>query len=163
MPAQIIAPFRGKHDHSQCLGEALAAAERLCKEKGLRLTPLRRHVLELVWQSHKPARAYDILDQLKERGYRPAPPTAYRALEFLAQAGLIHRIESLNAFVGCADPDARHAGQFFICDECDAIAEIYDSALLDALDRHATELGFETHDQTIEIRGLCARCTASAD
>ena len=130
----------------------------MCSGLGLRLTPLRRQVLELVWESHAPARAYDILARLKERGHRPAPPTAYRALEFLEQAGLIHRIESLNAFVGCGDPAARHSGQFFICEDCGSIAEIYDPALRDKIDIHAGAMGFTPRGHTIEVRGRCADC-----
>lgn len=158
MTARVIAPFHGGHDHEQCLSRALENAERLCRDQGLRFTALRRHALELVWRSHKPVGAYDVMDGLRKRGHRPAPPTAYRALEFLHDAGLIHRIESLNAFVGCADPESSHAGQFFICDQCHRVAEIDDTRLLKQIARHADELGFATRDQTIEIRGRCADC-----
>jgi Fur family zinc uptake transcriptional regulator len=158
MGSRVITPFKGQHDHGRCLDDALKTAEEVCAEAGLRLTPLRRQVLELVWRSHTPARAYEILEELKELGHRPAPPTAYRALDFLERAGLIHRIESLNAFVGCADPGARHAGQFFICERCDAIAEISDPSLIDALQEHAERLGFAPRTRTIEVRGTCARC-----
>lgn len=162
MGSRVITPFRGKHNHRRCLDDALKEAEQVCAAAGLRLTPLRRQVLELVWHSHTPARAYEILDRLKELGHRPAPPTAYRALDFLERAGLIHRIESLNAFVGCADPGARHAGQFFICERCDAIAEISDPSLIDALQGHAERLGFLPRTRTIEVRGVCARCSADS-
>ncbi len=158
MSVRVIAPFHGGHDHERCLSRALENAERVCRAQGLRFTALRRHALELVWRSHKPVGAYDVMDGLRKLGHRPAPPTAYRALEFLYDAGLIHRIESLNAFVGCADPELLHAGQFFICDRCNRVAEIDDTRLIKQITRHADELGFTTRDQTIEIHGRCADC-----
>ena len=99
------------HDHSQCVDSALADADALCARQGVRLTALRRRVLELVWQSHKPLGAYDILGTLSEEdGRRAAPPTVYRALDFLMENGLIHRIASLNAFIGCVRPEHSHQG-----------------------------------------------------
>src|SRR5690606_10698879 len=89
------------HDHEQCVSDALAAAEQVCERSGARLTPVRRGVLGLVWQSHRPMGAYDLLDTLaREDDRRPAPPTVYRALDFLQEHGLVHRIASLNAFIG---------------------------------------------------------------
>lgn len=158
MTTTIIAPFHGPHDHNDCLDEAIRNAEERCRDEGLRLTELRKRVLTLVWKSHKPQRAYDILQGLEDFGHRPAPPTAYRALEFLVQAGLIHRIESLNAYIGCADPNQHHTSQFFICDACDAVAEIQDTALTRKLTKNAVELGFTPRQQTIEIHGLCEDC-----
>ena len=109
-----IAPLASRpHDHSHCVHSALSEADVLCAQKGLRLTALRRRVLELVWQSHKPLGAYDILAVLSEQdGRRAAPPTVYRALDFLLDNGLVHRIASLNAFIGCSHPEHAHQGQF---------------------------------------------------
>lgn len=88
------------HDHSRCVTHALTEAESICTRQGLRLTALRKRVLELVWHSHKPLGAYDILGVLSEEdGRRAAPPTVYRALDFLLENGLVHRIASLNAFI----------------------------------------------------------------
>jgi Fur family zinc uptake transcriptional regulator len=161
MNVRVIAPFHGGHDHDQCLADAVERAERVCRANGLRFTRLRRHVLELVWRSHKPVGAYEIMEGLRRLGHRPAPPTAYRALEFLHQAGLVHRIESLNAFVGCADPETAHGGQFLICDQCHRVAEIDDRRLSRQIARHAGELGFTSRAQTIEIHGRCAECESS--
>jgi len=158
MSVRVIAPFHGGHDHEACLARALENAERVCRCRGLRFTRLRRHVLELVWRSHKPVGAYDVMEGLRKLGHRAAPPTAYRALEFLHRAGLVHRIESLNAFVGCADPESLHAGEFFICDECHRVAEVEDTGLNRQISRHADELGFAARNQTIEIHGRCADC-----
>jgi Fur family zinc uptake transcriptional regulator len=92
------------HQHEHCVHDALAAAEVLCAKRGVRLTAIRKRVLELVWASHQPLGAYAILDKLTNEGHKPAPPTVYRALEFLLEHGLIHRIASLNAFLGCIHP-----------------------------------------------------------
>ncbi len=177
MPAfnNASASFSGdRHDHRACVEVALATAARLCLERRARLTPLRRRVLELVWRGHAPVGAYDILGRLsaehgtaaKEKGTaaeqgtrRPtAPPTVYRALEFLLAQGLIHRIESLNAYVGCVHPDGAHGGQFLICTGCGATAEVHDPRVDAAVARRAEELGFAVARKTIEVEGLCPPC-----
>lgn len=159
MTTTIIAPFHGPHDHGDCLEEALRVAEESCRARGLRLTEVRKQVLALVWQSHKPQRAYDVIAGLNKLGHKPAPPTTYRALDFLQQAGLIHRIESLNSYIGCADPKVTHSSQFFICDQCAAVAEVQDTGLNQKLAGNADQLGFTPRNQTIEIHGLCRDCT----
>lgn len=147
-----------QHDHDGCVAAALDTAERVCRERGLRLTGLRRRVLELVWNSHKPAGAYEILDSLNREGKRTAPPSVYRALEFLIEAELVHRLDSLNAFVGCPDPSSSHTGQFLICRRCRSVAEL-DDADIDALvERKAAALGFTAVRQMVEIQGLCRNC-----
>jgi Fur family zinc uptake transcriptional regulator len=97
---------------------ALRGAERLCTTQGLRLTPIRRRVLELIWQSHRPSGAYEILGQLAAEGRKPSPPTVYLALGFLLAHGLAHRVSSRNAFVGCDHPGEEHMAQIFLCDHC---------------------------------------------
>jgi len=155
----VVSPFRRRgHDHAHCVAAALAAAEGLCAERGVRLTPLRRRVLELVWQSHRPVKAYDLLDQLRGDRQRAAPPTVYRALEFLRNEGLIHRLESLNAFVGCGDPRHAHAGQFLICRCCQAVAELSDPEINRLIGARADALGFRLGAQTIELDGVCPAC-----
>jgi Fur family zinc uptake transcriptional regulator len=106
--------------------------------------------------------AYHILDALKRRHPGAAPPTVYRALEFLSEQGLIHRIESLNAYVGCDRPDQQHVSQFLICERCNATAELGDPAIAAAVTRRAGDLGFAVARQTIEVRGLCPRCRHGA-
>jgi Fur family zinc uptake transcriptional regulator len=151
-----------RHDHETCVETALDRAATLCAERGARLTDLRRDVLALVWEGHEPVGAYHILDALKRRHPGAAPPTVYRALEFLSGQGLIHRIESLNAYVGCDRPDQRHVSQFLICERCNATAELDDPAITAAVARRAGDLGFAVERQTIEVRGLCPRCRAAA-
>lgn len=153
---------RRRHDHKRCVEDALDAVERLCAVRGLRFTTLRRRVLELVWRGHRPVRAYDVLARLG-RGHRgAAPPTVYRALDFLLEHGFVHRIESLNAYVGCGDPGARHAGQFLICRRCQATAELDDPTIARTIDKKARRIGFAPDRQTIEVMGLCPDCARHA-
>ncbi len=146
------------HDHDHCITSAMDAASALCARRGARLTAQRRRVLELVWRSHAPQGAYAILETLYRDGHPAAPPTVYRALDFLLAQGLIHRIESLNAFVGCPTPHTSHPGHFLICDGCGAAAEVNDRRLRAAIRRSAGDIGFKVERQTIELRGLCPEC-----
>ena len=157
-------PAKGSHghDHRHCIEDAVAAAERLCSEKGLRFTPLRRRVLELVWSSHKPVGAYALLDELRNEDLGSAPPTVYRALDFLMEQGFVHKIESQNAFVACLDLDHAHRSQFILCTECGKSVELLDDSLSTSLDRRAAELGFAVTQQIVEIRGICPDCRAKA-
>lgn len=164
----ILAPFQPKnHDHRKCVSEAIAAAEARCARDGRSFTPLRRRVLELVWSSHGPVGAYDLLDALRTERRGAAPPTIYRALEFLMENGLIHRIESLNAYVGCGNPDdhsdQHHGGQFLICRDCGSVAELDDPKIARAVATRAGALGFQVEQQTVEVTGLCPRCDGGGD
>ncbi|WXL26115.1 Fur family transcriptional regulator [Ectopseudomonas mendocina] len=151
------------HDHSHCVHHALTEAENICARQGLRLTALRKRVLELVWQSHKPLGAYDILAVLSEEdGRRAAPPTVYRALDFLLENGLVHRIASLNAFVGCSHPEHAHQGHFFICRDCNAAIELESPAISEAISLCAENVGFAVESQTVEVVGQCSGCRGSA-
>jgi len=151
-----------RHDHESCVETALDRAATLCAKRGARLTDLRRDVLALVWEGHEPVGAYHVLDALRRKHPGAAPPTVYRALEFLSEQGLIHRIESLNAYVGCDRPDQRHVSQFLICERCNATAELDDPAITAAVARRAGDLGFAVARQTIEVRGLCPRCRGAS-
>lgn len=142
------------HDHESCIDAALDRAAALCARRGARLTELRRQVLELVWRGHQPVGAYDLLARMG----RAAPPTVYRALDFLIEHGLVHRIESLNAYVGCDRPEATHQSQFLICTNCGVAAELDDPDLAAAAARRAAQLGFTVERQTVELRGRCPRC-----
>lgn len=148
-----------RHDHRHCIRQALADAERLCESKRLRLTPLRRRVLELIWQNHQPSGAYDLLDQLAaESDSRPAPPTVYRALEFLQTHGLVHRLASLNAYLGCPHPDHAHRGLFLICRHCHASVEVTSADVDSAIDESAKALGFTVEQEWVEVLGVCKAC-----
>jgi Fur family zinc uptake transcriptional regulator len=136
----------------------MKAAERLCADSGEKLTELRKRVLELVWASHKPVGAYQLLDSLKKDGRSAAPPTVYRALEFLLAQGLVHRVESLNAYIGCTHPGERHATQFLICRRCGTAVELDDPRIAAAIDTSAARIGFEVGARTVEVAGTCADC-----
>lgn len=145
----------------------VAAVEAACRERGLRLTPIRARVLGLIAQDGKPVKAYDLLDRIRA-GNRDddagagaaAPPTVYRALDFLLANGFIHKLESVNAFVACHHPStAQHSVPFLICDRCHAAVELEDKQVVAALDERARALGFVPQAQTLEVHGLCARCS----
>lgn len=156
----ILSPFqKPSHNHNKCIASALASAEAQCRAQGLRLTNIRRRVLELVWHRHAPVKAYEVLEELQKENPRTAPPTVYRAIEFLTEAGLVHRIESLNAFVGCGKPESEHSGQFLICNQCGMVAEMDDPRITRLLDKEAEQLDFKVELQTVEIRGLCPQCS----
>lgn len=148
------------HDHDRCIEDALSAAEQICARNGARLTELRRRVLELIWQSHKPVTAYDLLDRLKAEKRNAAPPTIYRALDFLRDNGLVHRLSALNAFLGCAHPEDLHRGAFLICTNCHAVSEVCDSERLQtAIADEADARKFTITNRMIEILGLCRDCS----
>lgn len=158
-----ISPFPSEcHDHNACIRAAIAQARGVCEKQGGRLTTQRRQVLELLWQEHKPVGAYELLERLRGAGVKAAPPTVYRALEFLLSHGLIHRIESLNAYTGCTAPGTPHHGQFLVCSQCRRVAELDEQDINHQLDASARRLGFEIERQTVEISGLCPGCREPA-
>lgn len=147
-----------RHDHGSCVKDALARADALCATRGVRLTAQRARVLELVWSSHKPRGAYAILEDLSADGKRVAPLTVYRALDFLLEQGLIHRIESQNAFVGCPDPGTAHMGQFLVCTCCGEATELTDPRIAAIIAESAAARGFTIKRQTVEVTGICPAC-----
>jgi len=150
----------------------LDRAEAMCAARGGRLTELRREVLGLILDAKGPTGAYDLLEGLRATRHKAAPPTVYRALDFLLEQGLIHKLARLSAFVGCvAEPHAHdhghehdhsHAAQFLICRKCGKVSELEDEALSRALAEAATRLGFAVSGATIEAEGLCAGCGKAA-
>ena len=147
------------HDHTRCTAEAIAHAEARCAERGERLTPMRRRVLEVLAGSHKPLGAYEIIELIAGAGTRPAPITIYRALDFLRHNGLVHRIESRNAFLACVrDHAAEPAVAFLICERCGAVGEAPAAAVASSLAAAARSAGFTPQLSVIEITGTCAHC-----
>ena len=149
------------HDHSTCSGDLLTHAETQCSASGARLTPVRRRTLEILAESHRAMGAYDVLERLKEDGFGSQPPVAYRALEFLVEQGLAHRVRRLNAFTACSHPGTPHSPAFFICRVCDSVAETAVPELRDALQAAADRLGFTVERANLEALGLCPGCAAS--
>ncbi len=146
------------HHHVHDADAFVREVEQACNERELRLTPLRRDVLELVAQAGKPVKAYDLLDQLQERHANPAPPTVYRSLDFLLEQGFIHKLESINAFVSCFHPGEDHQVPFLICDRCKNAIEVCDEQVADLITRQARALGFRAQAQTLEVHGVCREC-----
>jgi len=148
-----------QHNHQHCIETALAQARLRCKAQGARLTSQREQVFTLIWQSHKPLGAYTLMDMLAaESTKRVAPPTVYRALDFLLEYQLIHRIHSLNAFIGCTHPDDHHGNSFMICEDC-GIAIEFASDQQDQNMLHMAEMfGFTVKSQSIEVVGCCQQC-----
>ncbi len=143
----------------------VTAVEHACHERGLRLTAIRARVLGLVAAAGKPIKAYDLLELVREGegAGAAAPPTVYRALDFLLSNGFIHKLESVNAFVACHHPSTdQHSVPFLICNRCHSAVELEDLDVVEALDARARALGFVPQAQTLEVHGLCARCVAAA-
>lgn len=151
-------PAFRQHDHGECARSLMDAAHDLCAKRGLRLTPVREKVLELLLKSHAPLGAYAILSELASAGFRAQPPVAYRALDFLVENGLAHRIEKINAFVACSQPRKEHSPIFMICNDCHQVAETSVKPQSSSLDRTARAIGFNIQHTVVEAQGLCAQC-----
>ncbi len=136
----------------------VARAERLCAARGQRFTPLRRRVLRLIAEAERPLGAYDLLASLAAERDRVAPPTIYRALDFLAAQGLIHRVHSKNAFVVCRAAEAPHSAALLICADCGRVREVPCDALERHVVAHASDFDFAVESVAVEVRGRCAAC-----
>jgi len=137
-------------------------AEQYCQENGLNFTPVRRKVLEILLKKNTAIGAYEILDLLREAGFKNQPPVAYRALDFLVQNGFAHKIEQLNSFIGCTHPGKDHSPAFMICRNCDSVSE--EEALVRnfSVSQIALKAGFTVEKAVIEARGLCHSCASLA-
>ena len=162
MAHDCTAPQHHVHDAAGFV----AAVERACNERGLRLTPIRARVLGLVADAGQPIKAYDLLDRIRidksgdgEGAGAAAPPTVYRALDFLMENGLVHRIESRNSFLACAhDHDETSMVAFLICDHCGSVGEIPAAPVAQSLNAAARATGFAPKLSVVEIAGTCAHC-----
>lgn len=149
------------HNHALCTSELLARAVRICERDGARLTPLRRKVLVSVAESHHAAGAYDIIDRLAKTGPRPAPISIYRALDFLLGHGLVHKIESRNAFVACTHGEHEADAILLICEDCGVVAEMDADGAISGLTKRAMAMGFATTSTIVEMTGCCTRCAGN--
>lgn len=140
------------------LTSLFTAAETWCTQRGEKLTPIRRDVLGLLLAQGTSMKAYDILSALQKQKPNAAPPTVYRALDFLVTLGLAHRLDSLNAFVACTDYSAPHHGVLLICEQCHGVTELPPTAWADAMHHDAHRHGFEIAGHELEIRGRCSAC-----
>ncbi len=150
--------------HAVPVNAVLDAAEIHCHQRGLRLTPQRRAVLDALAKARGPLGAYDLIEALRSDGARgPAPIAIYRALDFLKENGFIHRLESLNAFIAC--PHHHTHGEkvvFLICESCRHVEEATGKPLDEALAKLAHAHGFTPARQVVELAGTCRHCHPSA-
>jgi len=149
------------HHHVDDAAAFIAVVQRVCAERGLRLTPIRANVLRLRAAAEKPVKAYELLDWVRAgKGVgADAPPTVYRALDFLMANGFVHKLASVNSFVACHHPSShQHSVPFLICNSCHNAVELEDSEIVRLLDARARALGFKPQAQTLEVHGLCANC-----
>lgn len=152
-----------EHDHTHCAGDILAYADKQVSDKGLRLTPVRRATLEILLSDHRAMGAYEVLEKLQEKGFGNQPPVAYRALEFLVDNGLAHRVQRLNAFAACTQPAKRHRPVFLICKTCEQVAEADATEVQDALSAAAAKADFAIERVNVEVLGLCPSCREDAE
>lgn len=152
----------GAHDHAHCSTDAMARADALVQASGARLTPVRRRVLQILLEQHRAMGAYDVLQRLAAEGLGSQPPVAYRALDFLVEQGLAHRVDRLNAFTACMHPGEVHAPAFLICRQCHTVAEAAAAPVRAALDKAAGIVGFVIEASNVEALGLCPLCAAGA-
>ena len=148
--------IHNSHDTEACL----LAAEATCLGHGLRLTKLRRGILEVLLEARAPVKAYDIIEKMRLKGERLTPATVYRVLDFLLQYGLVHRINALNAFVSCTGSHDEHSMLMFVCSQCQQTKEMEDPALYKAMRTRLDELGMTLRDNCIEIQGTCNKCSS---
>jgi Fur family zinc uptake transcriptional regulator len=151
------------HDHNRCTADGLTHAEQVLKARAQKFTPIRRQVLQALLSSHRPLGAYEVIDELAKSMPRPAPITAYRALDFLMANGLVHRIESRNAYLACAhDHEATAMVAFLICERCGSVGEIPALPVAQSLNSAARATGFAPKLSVVEITGTCAHCQKDA-
>ncbi|MDC1427825.1 transcriptional repressor [Rhodospirillaceae bacterium] len=150
-------------DHGVCVTTALEVADRICSEKQLKFTKLRQDILRMIWEEHVPQKAYDLLDKLQTTNYSAKPATVYRTLDFLLKNGFIHKVASLNAFVGCSDPSNHEECYFLICDSCNEISEYCDPTISSAIRTITDKNQFMVLNTTLEIAGKCNECAQILD
>ncbi|ANF58106.1 Fur family transcriptional regulator [Halotalea alkalilenta] len=153
-------------DHTASAEQLVDIAEQRCRELGVRFTPIRRRVFELVSDTPGGLKAYELLDRLSTEHASARPPTVYRALDFLMEQGLVHRIESQNAFVACPCPEPRpdhHGGfQLMICRACGRVEEMHRLEVTALMSQLVAEHGYTLERQTVELVGLCPDCRSAA-
>lgn len=154
-------------NHMQCVTvspkKALAMAEAYCRKRGEKLTPIRRKVLELLLAAGRATKAYSLLDEMRTIHPGSVPPTVYRALDFLLSAGLVHRIESINAFTVCHDLTRCRHGVLVVCRQCNNVTEVHQPKLREAIATQIEHTGYQLANDDIELKGVCAACQATEE
>ncbi|MBZ0262390.1 MAG: transcriptional repressor [Hyphomicrobiales bacterium] len=150
------------HDHACCTADLIARAERTCERRGSKLTGQRRDILASVAQSHSAVGAYDIIERMAGHGPRPAPITVYRALDFLLAHGLVHKIESRNAFVACSHSHEGQPAALLICETCGTVSELDAPEVFERITAKARAQKFSPAKTMIEMSGTCGACARAA-
>lgn len=145
---------------SSAISAQLRTAELLCQQRGKRLTPIRRHVLQLLLQQHRSLKAYELLEQIRSKHPNAAPPTVYRALDFLVEQGLAHRLDASNAWTACHDAGGDPHDLLVVCTDCGVVAELSDPGLNRQLAVRVAQTGFELSGHETELRAVCQHCRA---
>lgn len=146
------------NDRAAAIAHSLREAEDVCAAQGVRLTKMRRAILEDLLASDGPVKAYDLIEHMRVKGMRLTPATVYRTLDFLLQYNLIHRINSMSAFVPCTGSHDEHALLMFVCSECRQTKELDDPVLYESMRARLGELGMSLQENSIEIQGRCRKC-----
>lgn len=136
----------------------LETAHTLCESRGRRLTPIRRKVLEILLQQGRSVKAYELLELIRDDLAGAAPPTVYRALDFLVEEGLVHRLDAINAWTACRDAAGEPHDLLVVCTSCGLVAELRDPALTERLADKVAQAGFRLSGHETELRGLCKAC-----
>ena len=139
--------------------QSIQAADSLCSQSNARFTDMRKTVFRLILEHNAPIKAYELLERLKIYKSSVQPPTVYRAINFLMELGLVHKLSSLNAYFACSHPHKRHNCFFLLCKECGLIQESCNSPLLESLRATAKKNKFLAEFFSVEIKGLCSNCS----
>ncbi len=153
MPIHVLTP--------QAIEQQLATAEKLCKQRKKRLTPIRKYILELLIKAQRGLKAYELLDLVKQEQHNAAPPTVYRALEFLTEEGLIHRLDAINAWTACVDVAGEPHDLLVVCTQCGTVAELRAPQLSQQITNCILQAGFALASPETELRALCLNCSKS--
>ena len=145
-------------DHNHCIENAITSAKCYCNSNKIQFTPLRERVLRKVWESHKSVKAYDLINNMGSKNEPVKPPIVYRVLDFLLNIGLIHRIDSLNAFVGCQHPFEHENCYLLICENCAVVEESCSDKFTSEINKISQHRRFSPTHTVLEIHGYCAAC-----
>ena len=160
---QILPTVGGPADRR--LAKAVERASQAFTEKNLRFTKLRQDVFQEIAATYTSIGAYDVLARLAEKGTRLAPISVYRAIDALIEAGVIHRLESKNAYFACRRLDHATGRRpiFLACEKCNAVQEVDSEGIFDTIDRLSRATNFQPRVKFVEVSGLCRNCAPKKD
>jgi len=147
------------------LAKAVERANQAFTDKNLRFTKLRQDVFQEIAATYTSIGAYDVLARLAEKGTRLAPISVYRAIDALLEAGVIHRLESKNAYFACRKLDHTLGRRpiFLACERCNAVQEVDSEGIFETIDRLARAASFQPRVKFVEVSGLCRACASKKD